>query len=99
MKTLEIFGPTLSNSGPDGVARTRSSRFLGSDIGAETLKLVEVLKDGDSCKIVRQEILEHDKKPGGELIDMLQRSGWSTAGGATVTGHLSTQINLPRVPA
>ena len=82
-----------------GICRPSARRFLGLDIGAETVKLVEVLREGGHLRIGHREIIEHDKQPGQLLRESLPRWNWPDASGAAVTGRFSTQINLPRVPA
>lgn len=76
-----------------------AARFLGLDVGAETVKLLEVWRDGERLRVGRCEILEHGKKPGPVLLEALRRWDWSDADGAAVTGRFSAQLNLPRVPA
>ena len=74
------------------------ARFLGLDVGAETVKLIELLRDGESLRVGRCEILEHEKAPGPFLLKNRERWNWSSADGAAVTGRFSTQIDLPRIP-
>jgi activator of 2-hydroxyglutaryl-CoA dehydratase len=78
-----------------------SGRFIGLDIGAESLKLVELQQpsDGGSVSVARREIVEHGKKPGPRLCELLAAWDWPKVAGATVTGRFSTQINLPGIPA
>ena len=83
---------TPGSSGP-------RARFLGLDAGAETVKLVELLREGEHLRIGHREIIEHGKKPGQLLLESLPRWHWPGVSGAAVTGRFSTQINLPRVPA
>ncbi|HEX9046315.1 MAG TPA: BadF/BadG/BcrA/BcrD ATPase family protein, partial [Verrucomicrobiae bacterium] len=74
-------------------------RFVGIDIGAETIKLVELLRDVDGPRLGRSEIIEHGKNPGPALGDALQRWDWPEVDGAAVSGRFSAQVNLPRIPA
>ncbi len=74
------------------------NRFIGIDIGAETLKLVEVSPDGNGWRIGRRELIEHGKKPASVLLNALHRYNWQTVAGATVTGRFSPQMRLPRIP-
>lgn len=73
-------------------------RYLGIDAGAETLKLVELLHDGDGIHLGRREIVEHGKKPGAELQETLRHWNWGQVKGAAVTGRFASQINLPAIP-
>ena len=74
------------------------SRFIGIDVGAETLKVVELLHSESGWRIGRREIIEHGKKPAPALLDVLNRMDWQTASKAAVTGRFAPQITLPRIP-
>ena len=78
---------------------SRPARFLGVDLGAETMKVVELGQDQGKLSIVRREIIEHGKKPGQRLRDLLQDWDWPGVSGATVSGRFSSQVNLPGNPA
>jgi len=78
---------------------SRPARFLGVDLGAETMKLVELGQDQGKLSVVRREIIEHGKKPGQRLRDLLQDWDWPGVSGATVSGRFSSQVNLPGIPA
>ena len=78
---------------------TSGSRFIGIDVGAETLKLVELLRGDSGWHIGRRELLEHGKKPAPALMDALSRFDWQTASNAAVTGRFSSQIHLPKIPS
>ena len=79
--------------------RIAPPRFVGIDIGADTVKLVELRRDADGLRIERTEILEHAKNPGPVLQTALQEWDWPDAAGAAVSGRFSSQINLRRIPA
>jgi len=79
--------------------RSGGRRFLGLDVGAETVKLVELKSESGGLRVGRREFFEHGKKPGSHLLELLPRLGWPDFGGVAVTGRFSTQLNLPRVPA
>lgn len=74
------------------------TRFIGVDAGAETIKLIELLRCGTALRVGRHEILEHGKKPGLALVAALRRWDWSTADGASASGRFASQLDLPRVP-
>jgi predicted CoA-substrate-specific enzyme activase len=82
-----------------GNCRHSLRRFLGFDVGTETVKLVEVHREDGKLRVRQFEIFEHGKKPGPQLLELLPRWNWPGVSGAAVTGRFSTQINLPRVPA
>lgn len=73
-------------------------RYLGVDIGAETIKLVELVRGPNGLKIVRREIIGHGKKPASGLTETLRRWNWEGVDGAAVTGGFSAQFHLTRVP-
>lgn len=93
---------TPSNIGSGNLPATMvspaESRFIGIDAGAETLKLVELLRDGNGTRIGRCEIWEHGKHPGQALRDGLSRWGWDRVAGAAISGRFAAQVNLPRIP-
>ena len=74
------------------------ARFVGVDIGAESVKVVELVKDAEGVRWTRRELREHDKHPGETLQAIL--AAWDFAGvdGAAVTGRLSRQVRMTRVP-
>ncbi|MDR3458144.1 MAG: acyl-CoA dehydratase activase-related protein [Verrucomicrobiae bacterium] len=92
MKTPGKFDPKT----PAGGTPFRS---IGIDIGAENIKLVEILREEKGFKSGRREILEHGHKPGAVLLQILQRWDWPGVSAAAVTGRFSTQIDLPHIPA
>jgi activator of 2-hydroxyglutaryl-CoA dehydratase/predicted nucleotide-binding protein (sugar kinase/HSP70/actin superfamily) len=80
-------------------SRSKVPRFLGLDVGTETVKWVELLREGEDLRLAKCEIFEHGKKPGPRLLELWDRWNWPGVSGATVTGRFSTQLNLPRIPA
>ena len=98
MKTLNHPGLTFSEHCTANLADRNSCRFIGIDAGAETLKLVELLRDEDGLRIGRREILEHGQQPGPVLLDALRRWDWQEADGAAASGRFAGQVRLPRIP-
>ena len=84
----------MISKGHDGA----SERFVGIDLGAETLKAVEVLRDGAGLRLGRRRVIEHGKKPDHVLREVLGEWDWDGVTRAAVTGRLSRQVRLPRVP-
>jgi predicted CoA-substrate-specific enzyme activase len=74
------------------------SRFIGIDVGAETIKVVELSGEGSQLAWTRRHVAEHQKEPGAALRRILADWGWPSLDGAAVSGRLSRQVNLPRVP-
>ncbi|HTP24656.1 MAG TPA: BadF/BadG/BcrA/BcrD ATPase family protein, partial [Anaeromyxobacteraceae bacterium] len=74
------------------------ARFVGVDVGAETLKVVELVADGGAPRIGRRIRAEHHKEPGPRLLEILSGWAWDEVTGAAVTGRLGRQVQLARVP-
>ncbi|MBN1960332.1 MAG: CoA activase [Deltaproteobacteria bacterium] len=74
------------------------TRFVGIDIGAESVKVVELVGDKTKLQWTRKELREHNKRPGEVISDILSQWDFVNVKGATVTGRLSRQIALTRVP-
>ena len=73
-------------------------RFVGIDVGAETIKLVELVRRGTTLVWSRRRIAEHHKQPGPVLLGLLRGWNWQEVTGAAVSGRLSRLVDLPRVP-
>ena len=73
-------------------------RYLGIDVGAETLKLVELSREGAALRPGRRWLAPHGKAPGERLLALLDEVGWEGLAGATVTGRLGRLVALPRIP-
>jgi predicted CoA-substrate-specific enzyme activase len=80
---------------PDAAA---VQRFLGIDVGAETLKLVELLRQGADLSLGRCRLVEHHKQPAPRLLEALAEFDWPGLSGAAVSGRLARLVKLPRVP-
>ncbi len=74
------------------------SRFIGIDVGAEAIKVVELIDDDGSPRWTRRHVVEHDKEPGAALLALLADWDWSHVDGAAVTGRFSRLVQLERVP-
>ncbi|MBL0274715.1 MAG: CoA activase [Anaeromyxobacter sp.] len=75
------------------------ARYIGIDVGAEAIKVVELRREGGALEWVRRTVLEHHKEPGQTLKGVLAGWGWDQVDGAAVTGRLGRQVALMRVPA
>ncbi|MCP5525227.1 MAG: CoA activase [Verrucomicrobiales bacterium] len=73
-------------------------RFLGIDLGAETLKVVEIIRTETHIVPGRTRLVEHGKHPRHALADTLAEFDWPTVAGAAVTGRLGRSVRLPRIP-
>jgi predicted CoA-substrate-specific enzyme activase len=76
------------------------ARYVGIDIGAETLKLVEATRDeaGGPLTVVRRQSVDHGKEPAGKLVELLRAWDWDGVDAAAVTGRLGRIAALPRLP-
>jgi activator of 2-hydroxyglutaryl-CoA dehydratase/predicted nucleotide-binding protein (sugar kinase/HSP70/actin superfamily) len=73
-------------------------RYLGIDLGAETVKVVELTQEGSALRWTRRALVEHPKDPGPALLELLSSWDWPGAESAAVCGRLGRQVTLPRVP-
>ena len=73
-------------------------RYLGIDMGAEAVKVSELLGASGDWQPGRRILREHHKDPAGCLRAILESLDWDTVQGATVTGRLGRQVGLARVP-
>ena len=73
-------------------------RFVGIDLGAEAVRIVELSQDGRGTRITRRLRLEHHKNPGAVLLRELEAWDWEGVSNAAVTGRLSRPVQLLRVP-
>ncbi|HSM92359.1 MAG TPA: BadF/BadG/BcrA/BcrD ATPase family protein [Anaeromyxobacteraceae bacterium] len=76
------------------------ARYVGIDIGAETLKLVEAVREGTggALSIVRRQAVDHGKEPAARLVELLRAWDWDGVEAAAVTGRLGRIAALPRLP-
>jgi predicted CoA-substrate-specific enzyme activase len=77
---------------------SRIQRFLGIDVGAETIKVIELLRQGPQLRTGRRRLIEHHKEPAPRLLELLGEFDWASLSGAAVCGRLSRLVKLPRVP-
>ncbi|WP_243304957.1 acyl-CoA dehydratase activase-related protein [Geothrix oryzisoli] len=74
------------------------ARFIGLDLGAETLKAAELVREDGRWTWARRACIAHGKDPGKALLDLLGGWDWEGVAGAAVTGRLGRPVALPRVP-
>ncbi|MEA3276024.1 MAG: BadF/BadG/BcrA/BcrD ATPase family protein, partial [Pseudomonadota bacterium] len=73
-------------------------RYLGIDVGAETVKVAELTVDGGDLRWTARHRLEHHSQPGPQLLCQLGDLDWENVSGASVTGRLGRLLTLPRIP-
>ena len=75
-----------------------SERYVGIDVGAEALKVVELTRRRGELQWTGRWRAEHHKQPVEGLRSILETLSWEALAGAAVSGRLSRQVSLPRVP-
>jgi predicted CoA-substrate-specific enzyme activase len=75
------------------------ARYIGIDVGAESIKVVELGGEGGTLRWTRRQVVEHHKDPGNALLGLLGGWDWDRVDGAAVSGRLGRQVSLLRVPA
>ncbi len=73
-------------------------RYLGVDVGAETLKLVELGRADGQWRVLRRCRMEHGKEPQALLLNLYKEWDGDALAGAALTGRLGRQFSLMRVP-
>ncbi len=75
-----------------------TERWVGIDVGAETVKAVELRGEGGELRWTRHALSEHHKEPARALRELLRDWDWDGVAGAAVVGRASTLVDLLRVP-
>jgi predicted CoA-substrate-specific enzyme activase len=73
-------------------------RFVGIDVGAETIKLAEIVRAGEGLRLVRHALVPHGKEPGPKLVELLRVWDWDQVSSAVATGRLGRQLAVARIP-
>src|SRR5512133_1685937 len=73
-------------------------RTIGLDVGAETVKVVELRGEPGSLEWTRRARIDHQKDPAAALRDVLASWGWDAASGACATGRLGRSLAVERIP-
>lgn len=74
------------------------ARYIGLDLGAERVKVAEVIRRGELLLPGRTFQADHGKDPAGALARILKGLDWATVAGAAVTGRMSSSVVLDRIP-
>ncbi|HEY5912505.1 MAG TPA: BadF/BadG/BcrA/BcrD ATPase family protein [Verrucomicrobiae bacterium] len=91
--SMDLVAPSGGSTAGNG-----GDRFLGIDAGAETIKVLELRRDGESLRVTRRQIIEHGKVPGQVLLETLRQWPWASVAGAAISGRFASQVRLPRIP-
>src|SRR5512139_4264371 len=73
-------------------------RTIGLDVGAETVKVVELRGVPGRLEWTRRARIDHQKDPAAALRDVLAAWGWEGATGACATGRLGRSLAVERIP-
>ena len=73
-------------------------RYIGLDLGAESISLVELAVCSETISIERRVRVDHNKNPQATLKRLLSDCNWEAVQSAAVTGRFSRQLTLPHVP-
>ncbi len=73
-------------------------RTIGLDVGAETVKVVELRGVPGRLEWTRRARVDHQKDPAAALRDVLAAWGWEDATGACATGRLGRSLAVERIP-
>jgi len=73
-------------------------RFVGIDLGAETLKVVELIAGSGGLRIGRRRLVDHCKQPARAVREVLAELDWEGVTSAAATGRASRMLELGRVP-
>ncbi len=74
------------------------TRFVGIDLGAETIKVVELAGVPGELRWTRRAAVEHRGQPAAALAGVLAGFDWPGVAAAAVTGRLGARVALPRIP-
>ncbi|HET8539391.1 MAG TPA: acyl-CoA dehydratase activase-related protein [Anaeromyxobacter sp.] len=73
-------------------------RTIGLDVGAETVKVVELRGSPGRLEWTRRARVDHQKDPAAALREVLASWGWDAATGACATGRLGRALAVERIP-
>ena len=75
-----------------------ADRFIGLDLGAERLKVAEVVRQNGRLEAGRTWLVDHGKDPVAAMKRLLPQLGWDDLRGACVTGRMASALTLARIP-
>ncbi|MFA5625389.1 MAG: acyl-CoA dehydratase activase-related protein [Bradymonadales bacterium] len=73
-------------------------RYIGLDLGAENIKIVEIIEENAKKTLTRAKIVAHGKDPRGALQALLKDFDYDSIDGIAICGRLSRNANILRVP-
>jgi predicted CoA-substrate-specific enzyme activase len=73
-------------------------RYLGIDLGAETIKFILLERENGRLVITSDYILAHDKNPIHAFKKGISKFDWESLTSVVTTGRISRVLNVERVP-
>src|SRR5512134_1075380 len=73
-------------------------RYIGLDVGAETVKVVELSGEPGRLAWTRRARIDHQKDPAAALLATLRAWGWDEGAAACATGRLGRSLAVERIP-
>ncbi|MDR4499129.1 MAG: acyl-CoA dehydratase activase-related protein [Candidatus Scalindua sp.] len=74
-------------------------RYLGIDLGAETIKFILLERQNGQLVITYDSIITHDKNPIHAFKKGISTLDWESLTSVVTTGRISRVLNVERVPA
>ncbi len=96
-RSRSVFLPSVRSDGQRG-SHAALARFVGIDVGAETIKVVELVREPGGLRWTRRATAEHQQDPVAVLGTLLRDWNWGAVAGAAVSGRFARQLRLPHMP-
>lgn len=77
---------------------TMTKRYIGIDVGAETLKVVELRDEDGKCSIASKQRISHHKDPKAALRGVLSAMSYETIDAIGVCGRLGRMFKVMQIP-
>ena len=73
-------------------------RYLGIDLGAETIKFILLERQNGRLVITYDSVVAHDKNPIHAFKKGISTLDWESLTSVVTTGRISRVLNIERVP-
>ncbi len=81
-----------------GLKNINKIRWLGLDVGSESIKFVILEEHGGNIKWTHSLVVDHKKVPIDTLREILSSYSADDFAGGAVTGRVAEILNLPKIP-
>lgn len=78
--------------------KDHKKRYLGIDLGAENIKIAEIIEENGALRLGRNIMAAHHKEPKQTLGNMLQTFDYDSVTGCAICGRLSRSAKMMKVP-